>query len=81
MTFNLFFLEPHEAQAYLILLCPKLAKKLHYDITNRPYDEFPLSSSEAFALKMAFEIARKTLEQFPQLKEQLLLEEDKTDGC
>jgi hypothetical protein len=39
-----------------------------------PYDGFPFSSSEAFALKLAFDIARKTLEQFPRLKKQLLLE-------
>jgi hypothetical protein len=71
MTFNL---KPHEVEAYLILLDKKLAKKLHHDITNMPYDGFPFSSSEAFALKLAFDIARKTLEQFPRLKKQLLLE-------
>ena len=76
MTFNL---KPHEIEAYLILLCPKIAKQLHHDITNRPYDEFPLSSSEALALKLAFDIARKTLEQFPQLKKQLLLAKEKAD--
>jgi hypothetical protein len=76
MTFNL---KPHEVEAYLILLDKKRAKELHHDITNRPYDEFPLYSSEALALQLAFNIARKTLEQFPQLKKQLLLKKEPTD--
>jgi hypothetical protein len=72
MTFNL---KPHEVEAYLILLCPKLAKELQCNIV----DDSPLSGSEALALQLAFNIARKTLEQFPQLKKQLLLEKEKTD--
>jgi hypothetical protein len=72
MAFNL---KPHEVEAYRILLCPQLAKELQCNIV----DDSPLSGSEALALQLAFDIARKTLEQFPQLKEQLLLEKEITD--
>jgi hypothetical protein len=72
MTFNI---KPHEIEAFRILRCPQLAKELQCNIV----DDSPLSGSEALALQLAFKIARKTLEQFPRLKKQLLLEKEKTD--
>jgi hypothetical protein len=72
MTFNL---KPHEVEAYLILLDKKLSANFQQELlTDLEWDD-----SEQLALKLAFDIARKTLEQFPQLKKQLLLDKDKTD--
>ena len=64
MTFDL---KPHEADAYRILLDKKLADSFLQELlTDLEWDD-----CEQLALKMAFDIARKTLEQFPQLKKQL----------
>ena len=72
MTFNL---KPHEVEAYLILLDKKLSVNFQQELlTDLEWDD-----SEQLALKLAFDIARKTLEQFPQLKKQLLLAKEKAD--
>jgi hypothetical protein len=72
MTFNL---RPHEVEAYLILLDKKLSANFQQGlVSDADWDD-----SDKLALKLAFDIARKTLEQFPQLKKQLLLDKEKTD--
>jgi hypothetical protein len=66
MTFNL---KPHEVEAYLILLDKNLSANFQQELlTDIEWDD-----SEQLALKLAFDIARKTLEQFPRIKKQLLL--------
>lgn len=72
MAFNL---KPHEVEAYLILLDKKLSANFQQELLN----DLEWDDSEQLALKLAFDIARKTLEQFPQLKKQLLLDKEKTD--
>jgi len=74
MTFNL---KPHEVEAYLILLDKNLSANFQQELLA----DLECDDSEELALKLAFDIARKTLEQFPQLKKQLILEKEKTDDC
>ena len=75
MTFNL---KPHEVEAYRLILDKKQSDIFQKDILVISHWEV-WGESERLALKLAFDIARKTLEQFPQLKKQLLLEKEKTD--
>ncbi|MCA6391266.1 MAG: hypothetical protein IM607_07780 [Cytophagales bacterium] len=72
MTFNL---KPHEIEAYLILLDKKLSANFQQELLA----DLEWDDSEQLALKLAFDIAKKTLEQFPRLKKQLLLEKEKID--
>jgi hypothetical protein len=76
MTFNL---KPHEVEAYLILLDKNLSASFQQELLS----DLELDDSEQLALQLAFDIARKTLEQFPQLKKQLkkqlLLDKENAD--
>jgi hypothetical protein len=76
MTFNL---KPHEVEAYLILLDKNLSASFQQELLS----DLEPDDSEQLALQLAFDIARKTLEQFPQLKKQLkkqlLLDKENAD--
>ncbi len=78
MTFNL---KPHEVEAYRILLDKNLSANFQQELLRvyMRWNDLDWDDSEKLALKLAFDIARKTLEQFPQLKKQLLLEKEGTD--